>query len=113
MKGSLQRDFYAVHGCPAGRHDFPWERTAITYWDSGMLKLDPQDNTWKLATHTFRGYPAGIRRAIIVLKGKDEPWWAGHYGAKFAAPELHFGPCRWPAQAAAAAAAAEEGSTSA
>ena len=76
-----------------------------------MLKLDPQDNNWKLATHTFRGYPASIRRAIIVLKGKDEPWWAGHYGAKFAAPELHFGPCRWPAQAAAAA--AEEGSTSA
>ncbi len=107
----MQRDFYTVQGCPAGRHDFPWERTAITHWDSGMLRLDPQDNNWKLATHTFRGYPAGIRRAIIVLKGKDEPWWAGHYGAKFAAPELHFGPCRWPAQAAAAA--AEEGSTSA
>lgn len=38
---------------------------------------------------------AGVRRAIIVLRGKDDAFWAGHYGAKFAAPELHFGPCRW------------------
>ncbi len=79
----------------AGRADFPWQRTAITHWESGPIDLTPQNNAWKLATHTFKGYPAGVRRALIVLRGKDEPFWAGWYGAKFAAPELHFGGSRW------------------
>ena len=79
----------------AGRHDFPWQRTALAHWESGLMDLDPQNNTWRLAKHTFRGYPACVRRAIIVLRGKDEPFWAGSYGAKFAAPELHFGLSRW------------------
>ncbi|CAL5223908.1 g6505 [Coccomyxa viridis] len=78
-----------------GRADFPWQRTAITHWESGPIDLTPQNNAWKLATHTFKGYPAGVRRALIVLRGKDEPFWAGWYGAKFAAPELHFGGSRW------------------
>ncbi len=79
----------------AGRANFPWQRTALTHWESGPIPLEPQNNAWRLVTHTFNDYPAGVRRAIIVLKGKDHRVWAGWYGAKFAAPELHFGGSRW------------------
>jgi hypothetical protein len=46
-------------------------------------------------SHTFGGYGPGVRRALVVLRGKDEQFWAGFYGSKFSAPELHFGGCRW------------------
>jgi hypothetical protein len=47
-----------------GRADFPWQRTAICHWESGNVELKPQDSSWKLATHTFRGYPAGEAQQI-------------------------------------------------
>ena len=34
--------------------------------------------------------PRGSRRALVVLGGRDARFWAGHYGAKYAAPELTF-----------------------
>ena len=41
-------------------------------------------------TLCMRRYPAGARRAIVVLRGKDSQFWAGNYGAKFASPSLAF-----------------------
>ncbi|EIE27682.1 hypothetical protein COCSUDRAFT_64332 [Coccomyxa subellipsoidea C-169] len=76
-----------------GRREFPWARSAITHWKSGSLTTQP--GNWKLSCHTFKGYSAGVRRAILVLRGKDDRFWAGHYGSKFSAPELYFGKCRW------------------
>lgn len=48
-----------------------------------------------VATTVLKGerlgrYPAGARRAIVVLRGKDSQFWAGNYGAKFASPSLAF-----------------------
>jgi hypothetical protein len=54
-----------------------------------------QQGAWCLFSHIFKGYGPGVRRAIVVLRGKDERFWAGHYGCKYAAPELHFGQSRW------------------
>ncbi|KAK9917242.1 hypothetical protein WJX75_002224 [Coccomyxa subellipsoidea] len=76
-----------------GRREFPWRRSAITDWRSGALTTEP--GSWRLSSHTFTGYSMGVRRAILVLRGKDERFWAGHYGSKFSAPELYFGTCRF------------------
>ena len=38
----------------------------------------------------FAGYPAGVRRALVVLRAKDNDWWAGHYGGKYSKPQLRF-----------------------
>ncbi|BDA48500.1 probable f-box only protein 6 [Coccomyxa sp. Obi] len=76
-----------------GRREFPWMRSAITHWDSGVVPTER--GGWKCSWHTFTAYSKGVRRAILVLRGKDEQFWAGHYGSKFSAPELHFGKCRF------------------
>jgi hypothetical protein len=34
----------------------------------------------------------GARRALVFLRGRDTAFWAGHYGAKWAAPSLRFLP---------------------
>lgn len=36
--------------------------------------------------------PPGVRRAVVLLRGSERRFWAGHYGAKFAAPALRFLP---------------------
>lgn len=73
----------------SGRREFPWNRSAIAHWSSGQLAT--MQNTWLCASYTFKGYQPGVRRALVVLRGKDGRFWAGHYGSKFAAPELLFG----------------------
>lgn len=50
---------------------------------------------WKLHTIEFGGTAAapseaflGPRRALVLLRGSEHSSWAGHFGAKFAAPCL-------------------------
>lgn len=45
---------------------------------------------WREFCLNLESYPAGVRRAIILLRGQDCEGLAGHYGAQFAAPELCF-----------------------
>ena len=33
----------------------------------------------------------GCRWLLVILRGRDDAYWAGHYGCKFAGPELTFG----------------------
>ncbi|VDM96396.1 unnamed protein product [Onchocerca ochengi] len=39
---------------------------------------------WQKIEHTFSNYPRGIRYVLFQHSGKDEQFWAGHYGAKMA-----------------------------
>lgn len=57
---------------------------------SSSTFVEIPENTWQLLRVRVAGYPAGARRAIVMLGGKDAKFWAGHYGAKFLGPCLHF-----------------------
>ena len=71
-----------------GRPQFDYAGRALASWTSGHL--DPPRGAWTRVRGTLR-LPPGTRRALLVLGGRDTRFWAGHYGAKFAAPELVFG----------------------
>lgn len=45
---------------------------------------------WTRHELRVEGYPAGMRRAIVVLVSTERQNWAGHYGAKVASPALRF-----------------------
>ena len=32
---------------------------------------------WRLYSHTFQGYGRGVRRALLILRGRDDQFWAG------------------------------------
>ena len=51
-------------------------------WEGGDLG-------WRKVTHVFREYKAGVRYVLFVDGGKDTKWWAGHYGSKMAAANVH------------------------
>lgn len=57
-------------------------------WSTGCVH--PGLGRWQRAECVMAGYPQGVRRAVVVLQGRDRRYWAGHYGAKFALPCLHF-----------------------
>ncbi|KAL3986301.1 F-box associated region family protein [Acanthocheilonema viteae] len=39
---------------------------------------------WQKIEHTFSNYPKGIRYVLFQHSGKDQQFWAGHYGSKMA-----------------------------
>ena len=47
------------------------------------------DLGWRKVTHVFQDYKAGVRYVLFVDGGKDTKWWAGHYGSKMAAANVH------------------------
>ena len=55
-------------------------------------RADGQD--WRRVTLRVEGgsYRGGARRAVVFLRGSEQAAWAGHYGAKFAAPCLTLTP---------------------
>ena len=57
-------------------------------WTTGCIQ--PAKGAWQRAHCIAAGYPAGARCAVVVLRGRDRRFWAGHWGAKLAAPTLRF-----------------------
>ena len=51
-------------------------------WEGGELG-------WRKVTHTFHDYGTGVRYVLFVDGGKDTQFWAGHYGSKMAAANVH------------------------
>lgn len=43
----------------------------------------PAGKDWFKVDHIFTSYPKGLRFIKFKHKGKDEQFWAGHYGSKF------------------------------
>lgn len=75
------------------RSDHPWQEDALASSDfnSAVDTVDdkfPHQGHWLQYTTVLKDYPRGVRRALVVLRGADTQFWAGHYGAKFAAPRL-------------------------
>ena len=68
-----------------------WPGEVHHHFNSGFVQ--PPNGEWAVARHTVPAgsYEAGVRRAVIVVRATDVPSWAGHYGAKVAAPWLSFG----------------------
>lgn len=62
----------------AGRRDFPWQRSAVVYVSSGPMQTVA--GVWRLYSHTFQGYGQGVRRALLILRGRDDQFWAGAQG---------------------------------
>ena len=56
--------------------------------------VSPPCGMWQKVTLELPAgsYPAGTRRAVAIISGRDEPNWAGNFGARVAAPWLSFGP---------------------
>lgn len=77
-----------------GRPNFDYAGRALASWSAPPL--DPPRGGWMRVTGTLR-LPPGTRRALFVLGGRDTRFWAGHYGAKFAAPCVRFGFVEGPA----------------
>uniref|UniRef100_A0A1I8EX86 F-box associated region family protein n=1 Tax=Wuchereria bancrofti TaxID=6293 RepID=A0A1I8EX86_WUCBA len=46
--------------------------------------LDDLEIEWQKIEHTFSSYPKGIRYVLFRHSGKDQQFWAGHYGSKMA-----------------------------
>ena len=51
---------------------------ALASFNTGTLICS---STVQTVSHTFTGYPAGVRYIYIEHGGKDSEWWIGHYGA--------------------------------
>ena len=47
-------------------------------FDSGLITTTSDVQT---ISHTFSGYPAGVRQIVIEDSGRDAEGWAGHYGS--------------------------------
>ena len=82
----------------AAQRDWTWDRPTHAAWCSG--RLSPPLGKWQAVQCLLQGYRPGLRRAVVILRGKDEiaahqliigPHQAGHLGAKFAGPQLSFG----------------------
>ena len=58
----------------------------------GKLRPKPAAADYVDAQHvTYLLNPVSCRWAIVLLRGRSEPYWYGHYGCKFAGPQLTFG----------------------
>ena len=51
-------------------------RKAHTVWSSGHIQAPHRE--WRAAQCVLQGYK-GIRRAVIILRGSDEPSWKGKH----------------------------------
>ncbi|KAJ1368332.1 hypothetical protein KIN20_029442 [Parelaphostrongylus tenuis] len=63
--------------------NLPRFRTVVRSWDQwegGKL--------WETVEEVFTNYPTGMRKLAIMSRGKDNQFWAGHYGSKFGATEV-------------------------
>ncbi len=40
------------------------------------------DDEWFEMSHTFTGYPPGLRSIYFEDGGQDSEWWAGFYGPR-------------------------------
>ncbi len=85
---SCQQDSNPSTPWLSGRHDFPWDRSAIASARRSSVRMER--GRWKAAVVGFAGYGPGVRRAVVVLRGRDVQFWAGHYGAKFSSAQLRF-----------------------
>ncbi|KAK6108999.1 F-box associated region family protein [Brugia pahangi] len=65
------------HGLP---QDDETTDTSITR----IRMLDVLEIEWQKIEHTFSNYPKGIRYVLFRHSGKDQQFWAGHYGSKMA-----------------------------
>ncbi len=71
---------------------------AVEAWMGGAAALDSTGARsampcqWRRQAVMLEGYPPGVRRALVLLRGTERQFWSGHYGAKFAAPSLRFLP---------------------
>ena len=74
----------------------------VSVWSNGPgmgAACDPLQPSLWFSTHSCKAMLAalllnpvrGCRWALVVLRGTDVPNWAGHYGCKFAGPQLTFG----------------------
>lgn len=43
---------------------------------------------WETTEFTLTEYPRGVRRVAVLTSGKDEQFWEGYYGSKFANTEV-------------------------
>uniref|UniRef100_A0A0K0DC94 FBA domain-containing protein n=1 Tax=Angiostrongylus cantonensis TaxID=6313 RepID=A0A0K0DC94_ANGCA len=60
----------------------PRFRSVIRSWDQWEGRL------WETVEEVFTDYPIGMRKLAIMSRGKDNQFWAGHYGSKFGATEV-------------------------
>lgn len=44
--------------------------------------LDESQNIWHHVSHEFKNYGPGLRSIIFQHEGRDNRYWAGHYGSK-------------------------------
>lgn len=49
-------------------------------WEGGKF--------WETVEEVFTDYPVGMRKLAIMSLGKDNQFWAGHYGSKFGSTEV-------------------------
>ncbi|EJD74464.1 hypothetical protein LOAG_18227 [Loa loa] len=64
------------------QHDVP-ERDETTNTSVTRVRM-LSDIDWQKIEHTFSNYPPGIRYVLFQHSGKDQQFWAGHYGSKMA-----------------------------
>ncbi|XP_061174325.1 F-box only protein 6-like [Saccostrea echinata] len=50
----------------------------------------PAGRDWFQVEHIFTSYPEGLRFIKFRHKGKDQQFWAGHYGSKFTNASVRF-----------------------
>ncbi len=62
--------------------------TTAAVWTTGQKPAPAQQ--WQQEELRVEGYGRGVRRAVVLLRGTELCFWAGHYGAKFSAPSLRF-----------------------
>ena len=63
-----------------------WMGGAAALASTGVRSAVPCE--WRRQAVRLEGYPPGVRRALVLLRGTERRGWEGHYGAKFAAPAL-------------------------
>ena len=79
------------HWCADTGDHWTWPGGVHVHYNSGFVRAP--NNQWAEVCHKVPAgsYEPGARRAVVVIRATDQPSWAGHYGAKLAAPWLSFG----------------------
>lgn len=57
-----------------------WNRG--TFGASTLISI-PWDTDWFMESHTFVGYPTGVRSVRLFAAGTESSYWGGHFGACF------------------------------
>ncbi|CAI4228256.1 unnamed protein product [Auanema sp. JU1783] len=66
---------YPINVVKTQNHHMHWPQ-----WTGG--------NVWEPVHFRFENYPVGVRAVLMHSEGRDNQFWAGHYGAKFANLEV-------------------------